>query len=272
VLVTKPESLSAADILEIHYGVHLSNRELEIGRLAISGMSTQDIAERTYLAVNTVKTHLKNLFRKTKAENRNDLYRKLVSLQFPGTDGTQTESTARDREPGALQKAARRDPATGLLHPLAFQPLCQSVLTEAIVRAGPVSVIRVVFDEGPTQEGCGRLTPEQGPVAIASVLLTSLRASDMLFRWNNLEFLVLLPDCGLTTAREIASRLVNKTDALARGRNISIRTTVGLASTEEGWKTAESLLDAAGQRATPTGRAEQPQSCATSITRRHRVS
>lgn len=233
-------------MLEMHYGDQLSNRELEIGRLAISGMSTQDIAEQTYLTVNTVKTHLKNLFRKTKTENRNDLYRKLVSLQFPNAVGKNPEADAGTREPSALQKAAKRDPATGLLHPFSFQALFQSTLHQ--VRTNPVSLIRVAFNAGSKLEDSGGLTPEQGPIALASVLLTSVRASDMIFRWGDFEFVFLLPNCSLIITRDIAGRLIQKAHALAQCRNVSINTTIGLSSTEEGWKTADALLDAAGQR------------------------
>lgn len=73
--------LNASDRLGDRYGHLLSARELEIGRLAILGMTTRDIAQQLFLSENTIKTHLKNLFRKTETANRNELYRKLMESE-----------------------------------------------------------------------------------------------------------------------------------------------------------------------------------------------
>lgn len=70
--------LSVADLLGITFGQLLSERELEVGRLALLGLSTREIASRLFLSENTVKTHLRNLYKKTGTANRNDLYRGLV--------------------------------------------------------------------------------------------------------------------------------------------------------------------------------------------------
>jgi DNA-binding CsgD family transcriptional regulator len=71
-------------ILEQRYGTHLSGRELEIARLAVLGASTREIAQQLFISENTVKTHLRNVFRKTEAANRNDLYRRLVEASGQG--------------------------------------------------------------------------------------------------------------------------------------------------------------------------------------------
>ena len=51
----------------------LAKRELEIAQLAAKGDSNQKIAEELYLSVNTVKMHLKNIFRKLEIEKRSEL-------------------------------------------------------------------------------------------------------------------------------------------------------------------------------------------------------
>lgn len=48
----------------------LSTREMEILRLVLLGCSNQDIAERAFISVNTVKSHLYSAFRKLKVSNR----------------------------------------------------------------------------------------------------------------------------------------------------------------------------------------------------------
>lgn len=76
-----PAPLSAPDRLTEAYGAVLSARELEVGRLAILGMTTRDIAQQLFVSENTIKTHLRNVFRKTDAANRNELYRKLMERE-----------------------------------------------------------------------------------------------------------------------------------------------------------------------------------------------
>lgn len=48
----------------------LSPREAEVLALLCQGLSNQDIADRAYLGVNTVKTYLRTLFRKIGVESR----------------------------------------------------------------------------------------------------------------------------------------------------------------------------------------------------------
>lgn len=65
-------------LLAHRYGGELTSRELEIGQLAMMGVSTRDIANRLIISENTVKTHLRNVYRKTGSANRADLLRKLL--------------------------------------------------------------------------------------------------------------------------------------------------------------------------------------------------
>jgi DNA-binding CsgD family transcriptional regulator len=217
-----------------HYEQQLSRRELEIATMAVEGVSTQQIAERMYLTINTVKTHLKHVFRKTGTENRNDLYRKLVTMQFP----------VLARQPVA------RDPLTGLLPPSAFGSLAETELADA-VQHHPVSVIRMVL-----QGARADLPAVQEPllIAMAGVFLTSVREGDLVFRTDDAEFVFLLPQCGPANARHIACRLAHKVQALAGGRNVALQVATGVASSAEGWRSAADLLRAAGEQIVPAGR------------------
>ncbi len=51
----------------------LAKRELDIAQLAAKGYSNLKIAQELYLSVNTVKMHLKNIFRKLEIEKRSEL-------------------------------------------------------------------------------------------------------------------------------------------------------------------------------------------------------
>ncbi|HSM57110.1 MAG TPA: response regulator transcription factor [Candidatus Sulfomarinibacteraceae bacterium] len=48
----------------------LTEREIEVLRLVAQGVSNPDIAERLFITVNTVKTHLRNILDKLQLENR----------------------------------------------------------------------------------------------------------------------------------------------------------------------------------------------------------
>jgi NarL family two-component system response regulator LiaR len=64
--VTGRESVEAAQLTE------LSDREMEILRLAARGLSNQDIAVRLYLSRRTVQAHLANIFRKMDVGSRTE--------------------------------------------------------------------------------------------------------------------------------------------------------------------------------------------------------
>ena len=53
----------------------LTERELDVLRLLASGLSNVEIAEGMHLSVNTVKTHLKHVYRKLDVSNRTEASR-----------------------------------------------------------------------------------------------------------------------------------------------------------------------------------------------------
>ncbi|HEY4376030.1 MAG TPA: helix-turn-helix transcriptional regulator, partial [Acidimicrobiales bacterium] len=66
--------------------VRLRDRELEIARLAASGVSRRDIAARTYLSVRTVDRHLNEAFTKLGIRSREELPEALADLDdLPGS-------------------------------------------------------------------------------------------------------------------------------------------------------------------------------------------
>ncbi len=57
----------------------ISQREEEIIRLLVEGSSNQEIAKQLYISVNTVKTHIKNIYAKLGVSNRLQLFTLLKS-------------------------------------------------------------------------------------------------------------------------------------------------------------------------------------------------
>lgn len=58
----------------------LSEREFEIAQLAYNGMTNSQIAEKIFISVNTIKTHLKNIYLKLDAGTRLEVLQKLREL------------------------------------------------------------------------------------------------------------------------------------------------------------------------------------------------
>ena len=60
----------------------LTDREREV-LVHVSGMlNTAEVAEQMYISVNTVKTHLRNIYRKLAAEHRNEAVRRARQLEL----------------------------------------------------------------------------------------------------------------------------------------------------------------------------------------------
>ena len=58
----------------------LSEREIQIIRLSAEGLKAAEIAERTFLSVNTVNTHRQRIYAKMNVRNVSDMIRKAGEL------------------------------------------------------------------------------------------------------------------------------------------------------------------------------------------------
>lgn len=64
----KPEAIEIKEGFLFKHG--LSEREIEIARLLVRGQTNKEISEILYISVNTVKTHIKNIYKKLSVSNR----------------------------------------------------------------------------------------------------------------------------------------------------------------------------------------------------------
>jgi LuxR family maltose regulon positive regulatory protein len=58
----------------------LSDRELDTLKLIAEDLTNQEIADKLFISLNTVKTHLKNVFLKLDTENRTKAVEKAKEL------------------------------------------------------------------------------------------------------------------------------------------------------------------------------------------------
>jgi len=63
------------DPVKVHSEHQLSERELEVITFIAEGLTSKEIAERMFISEHTVKTHRKNIFRKLKVKDTNELIR-----------------------------------------------------------------------------------------------------------------------------------------------------------------------------------------------------
>lgn len=56
----------------LFYDITFSARELEVLQCLTAGLSNEKIADKLFISVNTVKTHLSKIFEKLDAKNRTE--------------------------------------------------------------------------------------------------------------------------------------------------------------------------------------------------------
>ena len=206
--------------LERIWGTQLSQRELEVGSLAIAGCSTQEIAESLFISENTVKTHLRNLFRKTKTRSRNELYRKLVEADLS------VKKTGAEVDPDSFE---------GLFQELRAGRDGGSQATAVLIH------LRFLRAGEPT-------SPPQS--ALADLLATSIRKRDHIFHWRDDLFLLVLPGSDRTSALEVAVRLLRKVGRWAGLKGLEPQAAIGAATLDEG-PSPTAVVEVAAQRMKP---------------------
>lgn len=79
-IVVSPPSTPNMQRLNVSLLDRLSKREKDIARLLADGKSNEEMATKLFLSVNTIKTHVHNIFLKTGVESRTELISKMFSL------------------------------------------------------------------------------------------------------------------------------------------------------------------------------------------------
>ena len=106
VLVCDQEEVDDPDVATLAELHHLSVREGEILRLISQGLSNQEIAERAYLSINTVKSYIRSAYRRMGVESRSQAILWAIDRGFGDAPDPQAPATPRrlsadgDRGPG----------------------------------------------------------------------------------------------------------------------------------------------------------------------------
>lgn len=185
--VVQGKQRAGGDLLRKHFGAVLSEREVEVASLAIAGVPTAQIASSLFLSMNTVKTHIKNILKKTQSASRMDLYRKLTEAHL--AEPVQTASP----DPSAQADSDQGQASGG---------------------AGPHSVLILRVEEGP------------GMRAMIGALSGAVRAGDKLFQQGDAEILVVLPATSMATAWEVGRRLCRRLKEWGESQGLTLEVAV----------------------------------------------
>ncbi len=201
----------------------LSPRELEVAQLALAGLPTAEVARRLVVTVNTVKTHIRHILRKTGTDSRADLIRRLVM----------EEELA----------VAALDPVTGLLPRRAFRHRALDLWRKHRGRG-----LSLIWLEAQGRHHLSAVERVAADLAVAEALSDAVRARSLAFRWSEHQFLGLLPATDREVARGVAMRLGLCLGQWASTNDCDLLFSLGCASSVEGLASPEALVEAAMRR------------------------
>jgi diguanylate cyclase (GGDEF)-like protein len=116
-----------------------------------------------------------------------------------------------------LEVAASTDPKTGLLNAVAWRQIAQKELARATRERHTVAVMIIDMDRfKEVNDTHGHLVGDAVLVAVAERLTTELRQYDSIGRFGGEEFVAILPEADLATARAVSDRI------LARVRELEV--------------------------------------------------
>jgi diguanylate cyclase (GGDEF)-like protein len=153
-----------------------------------------------------------------------------------------------------LKVQITRDALTGVYNRGFFDETLAALLARSRRTGSPVTLLMIDIDHfKQLNDAYGHGAGDQALAAVASVLMASSRAADVVCRYGGEEFGVLLPDTELESGRHLAERISAAVPAgLARhgarwsGRPVTV--TIGLASFPTEAATADELVQLADRR------------------------
>lgn len=110
-----------------------------------------------------------------------------------------------------LEVAATTDPKTGLLNAVAWRQVAQKEIARAARERHTVAVMIIDMDRfKEVNDTYGHLVGDAVLVSVAERLTTELRQYDSIGRFGGEEFVAILPEVDLSTARAISDRILNR--------------------------------------------------------------
>ncbi len=132
-----------------------------------------------------------------------------------------------------LEQMANTDKLTGTITRSAFEPTFGQHLSFAQRRQQPLSILLMDIDHFKSiNDTHGHLLGDRVLTQISKLMSSQLRKSDVICRWGGEEFLIVLPECNLLSASEIASKmckLIEESLKVIDGNHIDVTASFGVA-------------------------------------------
>ncbi|NOZ69037.1 MAG: diguanylate cyclase [Deferribacteres bacterium] len=149
----------------------------------------------------------------------------------------------------ALHERANRDELTGLPNRRYLLEIASKKIAGAVRNRSPVAVAMLDLDNFKlVNDTCGHGTGDEVLRGVAERLSGALREGDIIGRYGGEEFAIILPDTGLSMAREIAERLrasIAASPLETSLRPVGITASIGIVSLVPVHTDVPALLDAA---------------------------
>ena len=144
---------------------------------------------------------------------------------------------------------AMHDSLTGLLNRTEFENRVSNALTSARTQKDEDALFFVDLDQFKlVNDACGHDKGDQLLQQIAELIMSSVRAEDSVARLGGDEFGVLLRDCSIDAAKDIAQGLCNRMDEfrfIHKERRFRIGTSIGLVPLKYHWSDVADIMQAA---------------------------
>jgi diguanylate cyclase (GGDEF)-like protein len=177
-----------------------------------------------------------------------DSLRRLVPAIRRELDDAGARLARREAE-AAMQHLALHDPLTGLNNRTSFQRGLEKLLDQARRQDTRHSLLFLDLDQFKVvNDTCGHLAGDEMLKQLAGVLHRSIRTNDHLARLGGDEFCILLENCVLDRAREIADTLrvaVHDFRFLWNGKFFSVGVSIGIVGIDRNSGSANDILSAA---------------------------
>lgn len=137
-----------------------------------------------------------------------------------------------------LESMAATDKLTGAANRQMFGMLFRQVHSQSKRRKTPLSAIMFDIDYfKQVNDTYGHPTGDVVLKTLAQTITHCIRESDLFFRWGGEEFLIILPECDLDKASDIAEKIretVEKMVVTFGGKSVSITISMGVATMADG--------------------------------------
>lgn len=161
-------------------------------------------------------------------------------------------TNALERQIGSLKQQATRDGLTGLFNRRMFDELLPRMIERCTTGKLDLSLLMIDVDNFKIlNDTLGHAAGDELLKGIAQLIRSGIRSPDAPFRLGGDEFVVILPHLGPDEAAEVAQRLVQMVDALAKPISVPAppRLSIGVASISQlPAKTAIELVHLADKR------------------------